>query len=182
VADRVEETLTAIRRAREARIDILVTSGGASVGDYDLVQQALAAERMSLSFWKIALRPGRPLMHGKLGAMNALGLPGNPVSAYVCALLFMVPLIRKLSGRTDLELPVESARLGSDQRANDERTDCLRATLEMGPDGVPVATAFPVQDSSLMAALARADCLLIREPFAPAARTGEACRIVRLPL
>jgi molybdopterin molybdotransferase len=182
VPDRVEETITAIRRAREARIDILVTSGGASVGDYDLVQQALAAERMSLSFWKIALRPGRPLMHGKLGAMNALGLPGNPVSAYVCALLFMVPLIRKLSGRTDLELPVESARLGSDQRANDERTDCLRATLEMGPDGVPVATAFPVQDSSLMAALARADCLLIREPFAPAARTGEACRIVRLPL
>jgi molybdopterin molybdotransferase len=182
VPDRVEETIAAIRPARAAGADILVTSGGASVGDYDLVQQALAADGMSLSFWKVALRPGRPLMHGRLSAMNVLGLPGNPVSAYVCALLFMLPLIRKLSGRTDLELPVELARLGSDQRANDERTDYLRATLETGPDGVPFAIPFPVQDSSLMADLAKADCLVIREPFAPAARTGEGCRIVRLPL
>jgi molybdopterin molybdotransferase len=182
VPDRVEETVTAIRRARAAGTDILVTLGGASVGDYDLVQQALAAEGMSLSFWKVALRPGRPLMHGRLGAMHVLGLPGNPVSAYVCGLLFMVPLVRKLSGRTDLELPVESAKLGSDRPANDERSDYLRATLEAGPDGIPVATPFPVQDSSLMAALAKADCLVVREPYAPAARAGEPCRIVRLPL
>ena len=182
VPDRVEETITAIRRAREAGIDILVTSGGASVGDYDLMHEALAAEGMSLSFWKVALRPGRPLMHGRLGAMHVLGLPGNPVSAYVCGLLFMVPLIRKLSGRTDLQLPVESARLGSDRPANDERTDYLRATLEAGPDGISVATPFRVHDSYLMATLAKADCLVVREPYAPAARTGEVCRIVRLPL
>ena len=182
VPDRVEETIAAIRHARVIGTDILVISGGASVGDYDLVQQALAAEGMSLSFWKVALRPGRPLMHGRLGDMHVLGLPGNPVSAYVCGLLFMVPLVRKLSGRTDLELPIESARLGSDLPANDERTDYLRATLAMGPDGIAVATPFPVQDSSLMAALAKADCLVVREPYAPAARAGEPCRIVRLPL
>ena len=182
VPDRVEETIGAIRRARAAGADILVTSGGASVGDYDLVQQALAAEGMSLSFWKVALRPGRPLMHGRLGDMHVLGLPGNPVSAYVCGLLFMVPLVRRLSGRTDLELPLESARLGSDRAANDERTDYLRATLEIGHDGIPIATLFAVQDSSLMAALAKADCLVVREPYAPAARAGEPCHIVRLPL
>ena len=182
VPDRVEETIAAIRHARVIGTDILVISGGASVGDYDLVHQALAAEGMSSSFWKVALRPGRPLMHGRLGDMQVLGLPGNPVSAYVCGLLFIVPLVRKLSGRTDLELPIESARLGSDLPANDERTDYLRATHEIGPDGVPVATPFPVQDSSLMAALAKADCLVVREPYAPAARAGEPCRIVRLPL
>jgi len=180
VPDRVEDTIAAIRRARSLNADILVTCGGASVGDHDLVQKSLAAEGLALSFWKVALRPGRPVMHGRLGDMQVLGLPGNPVSAYVCALLFLVPLIRRLSGRTDLSAVAESALLGTDLPANDERMDFLRATLAPGRDGAPVATPLPIQDSSMMAALAKADCLLIREPHAPAAKAGDRCAIVKL--
>lgn len=182
VPDRVEDTVAAIRRARDARADILVTTGGASVGDYDLVQKALAAEGLDISFWKVALRPGRPMMHGRLGAMHVLGLPGNPVSAFVCAVLFLSPLIRKLSGRSDVGPIVESAQAGIDLPENDERADYVRATLTIGPDGSPIATPFPTQDSSMMQALAKADCLVIREPFAPALRAGGTCRIVKLPL
>ena len=101
--DRVEDIAAAVRRARDWGADILVTSGGASVGEHDLVQRALAAEGLELSFWRVALRPGRPMMHGRLGAMQVLGVPGNPVSSYVCAFLFLVPLIRRLSGRGDIE-------------------------------------------------------------------------------
>ena len=182
VPDRVEETVAAIRRARELDVDILVTTGGASVGDYDLVQKALAGEGLDISFWKVALRPGRPLMHGRLGGMQVLGLPGNPVSAFVCGVLFLSPLIRALSGRSDVEPATESARAGIDLPANDEHTDYMRATLRAESDGPPVATPFSAQDSSMMQALARADCLVIREPFAAALRAGEACRIVKLPL
>jgi molybdopterin molybdotransferase len=180
VPDRLTETAAAVRRARDLGADILVTSGGASVGDYDLVQKALAAEGLALSFWKVALRPGRPMMHGRLGAMHVLGLPGNPVSAYVCAVLFLVPLIRRLAGRGDVEPVPELALLGCDLPANDERADYLRATLAADPDGVPVATPAPVQDSSMLTPLAGADCLLVREPHAPAAKAGEACSIIRL--
>jgi molybdopterin molybdotransferase len=178
VADQLEATIAAIRRAREALVDVLVTSGGASVGEYDLVQQAFAAEGMTLSFWKLALRPGRPLMHGRLGVMHVLGVPGNPVSAYICGFLFLVPLIRRLAGRKDLVMPTESALLGEHLGENDERADYLRATLKDGPEGL-VATPFSLQDSSMMVPLAKADCLVIREPYAPAAKPGSRCRIVR---
>jgi molybdopterin molybdotransferase len=180
--DRLSETAAAIRRARTSGADILVTSGGASVGDYDLVQQALADEGLALSFWKIAMRPGRPMLHGRLGAMHVLGLPGNPVSSFVCAFLFLVPLIRRLMGRADLERVPETAVLGADLPENDERADYLRARLTDGPDGRPVATAFPLQDSLMLTPLAAADCLLIREPHAPPARAGSACAILRLGL
>jgi molybdopterin molybdotransferase len=180
VPDRLPETVAAVRRARDVGADILVTSGGASVGDYDLVQKALAAEGLGLSFWKVALRPGRPMMHGRLGAMHVLGLPGNPVSSYVCAVLFLVPLMRRLAGRADFAPALDAARLGCDLPANDERADYLRATLARGPDGMPVATPAPVQDSSMLTKLARADCLLIREPHAPAAKAGEPCSIITL--
>ncbi len=180
VPDRVDRTAAAVRRARDLSADILVTCGGASVGDHDLVQQSLAAEGLALSFWKVALRPGRPVMHGRLAEMHVLGLPGNPVSAYVCALLFLVPLIRQLSGRADLSAAANSAMLGSDLPANDERMDFLRAALQPGPDGSLVATPLPIQDSSMMAALAKADCLLIREPHAPALKAGSPCPIVKL--
>jgi molybdopterin molybdotransferase len=176
----MEATVAAIRRARQAGADVLLTSGGASVGDYDLVQKGLAAEGLALSFWRIALRPGRPMMHGRLGAMQVLGLPGNPVSAFVCAVLFLVPLIRRLSGRSDAEPVTESATLGRELAANDERADYMRATLTAGADGKPVATPIQVQDSSMIAALAKADCLVVREPFAPAAKAGDACVILRL--
>ena len=180
--DNLDDLAARIRQARDARVDILLASGGASVGDHDLMQKALKAEGLDLSFWRVALRPGRPMMHGRfaredLGPMHVLGVPGNPVSSYVCAFLFLAPLIRKLSGRTDVEPPVESAILGRDLPENDERADYLRATLEFGPDG-PIASPVPVQDSSLMAPLARAGCLLIREPFAPAARAGNRCHIL----
>jgi molybdopterin molybdotransferase len=180
--DRIDATIAAIRKARAASPDILVTSGGASVGEHDLVQRALAAEGLALSFWKVALRPGRPMMHGRLGAMHVLGLPGNPVSPYVCAFLFLVPLIRRLMGRTDIERLPEPAVLGGDLPENDERADYLRATLTIGADGRPVATALPVQDSSMLAPLAAADCLLIRAPHAPAAPAGSPCTILRLGL
>ena len=125
-----------MRRARDAGADILLTSGGASVGDYDLVQPALAAEGLALSFWKVAVRPGRPMMHGRLGAMRVLGLPGNPVSAYVCAVLFLVPLIRRLCAAAAMSSAGSKPRvLGRDLPANDERADYLRATLARGPDG-----------------------------------------------
>ena len=169
-----------MRRARQSGADILVTSGGASVGEHDLVQRALAAEGLELSFWRVALRPGRPMLHGRLGAMQVLGVPGNPVSAYVCAVLFLVPLIRRLTGRSDTALPLASGVLGRDLPGNDERADYLRATLIPGPDGLPVATPCPVQDSSMLAPLARADCLLIREPHAPAAKATSRCTILKL--
>ena len=177
--DRLEETIAGVRRARELGADVLVTAGGASVGDYDLVQPALAAEGLALSFWKVAVRPGKPLLSGALGAMRVLGLPGNPVSAYVCSVLFLVPLIRSLSGRSDVSLPVSRGVLGSDLKANDERADYLRATLTLR-DGMPVATPFALQDSSMLVPLAAADCLVIREPHAPPAAAGSPCLFVKL--
>jgi len=179
VGDKLDETVAAVRQARASGADILLTTGGASVGEYDLVQAAFAQQGMALSFWKVAMRPGRPLMHGRLGAMAVLGLPGNPVSSYVCAFLFLVPLIRRLCGRSDLAAPTEAALLGCDLPANDERADYLRAALRDAPDG-PLATPFPVQDSSMMTPLAKADCLVIREPHTPAAKSGSRCTIVRL--
>jgi molybdopterin molybdotransferase len=182
VPDRLEATAAAVRQARAAEADILVTSGGASVGEYDLVQKALASEGLALSFWKVALRPGRPMMHGRLGAMHVLGLPGNPVSSYVCSVLFLVPLIRRLVGRADCVPQTTEAVLGCDLPPNDERADYLRAKLASGPDGLPIATPFPVQDSSMLAPLAQAGCLLIREPYAPVAPAGSRCTILKLPL
>jgi molybdopterin molybdotransferase len=181
VRDRVEDIAAAVRKAREASADILVTTGGASVGEHDLVQRALRAEGLDLSFWRVALRPGRPVMHGRLDGMHVLGVPGNPVSAYVCSILFLAPLIHRLSGRADAGRVPEPARLGCDVPANDERQDYLRASLVMEPDG-PVATPLPAQDSSLMAPLARAQCLVIREPHAPAALAGSPCVILKLGL
>jgi molybdopterin molybdotransferase len=180
VPDRLDDTIAAVRRARDAFADVLVTTGGASVGEYDLVQRAFAAEGMALSFWKVALRPGRPLMHGRLPPMHVLGLPGNPVSAYVCALLFLVPLLRRLSGRMDLAPTIESAVLGRDLAANDERTDYLRARLVAGDRGRPVAEPFPIQDSSMMLPLADANCLIIREPYAQPSKAGDRCAILKL--
>jgi molybdopterin molybdotransferase len=178
VKDTIKATIAAIRQARDVPADILVTTGGASVGDYDFVHKAVAVEGMDLSFWKVAMRPGRPLMHGRLAGMHILGLPGNPVSSYVCAFLFLIPLIRRMSGRSDLTIPIESAVLGCDLPANDEREDYLRASLRYDTRGA-VATPYPVQDSSMMASLAKADCLVIREPYAPPANAGSPCTIAK---
>jgi molybdopterin molybdotransferase len=180
-ADTVEATTRGIRRARDSGADILITTGGASVGDHDLVKQSLEAEGVAMAFWRIAMRPGKPMMHGRLGAMRVIGLPGNPVSSYVCGFLFLVPLIRKLSGQTAIHHRRETARLGRDVSANDGREDYLRARLELRGDGVLIATPVDHQDSSLLGNLAAAQALLIRAPFAPAAAAGSACEFLRLP-
>jgi molybdopterin molybdotransferase len=180
-ADTVEATTQGIRRARDSGADILITMGGASVGDHDLVKQSLEAEGVTMAFWRIAMRPGKPMMHGRLGAMRVIGLPGNPVSSYVCGFLFLVPLIRSLSGRSVTHHTHERALLGRDVAANDLREDYLRARLEVRSDGVLIATPVDHQDSSLLGNLAAARALVIRVPFAPAATAGSACDILRLP-
>ena len=172
VPDRLEETIAAVRRARDLGVDVLVTTGGASVGDYDLVQRAFAAEGMALSFWKVALRPGRPLMHGRLGAMQVLGLPGNPVSAYVCAFLFLVPLIRRLPAATiSARPPNRPCWAAISVKTTSAPIICAPRTR--GPAGAVVASPFRAQDSSMMAPLAKADCLIIRAPYAAAAKRAE---------
>jgi len=181
-ADTVEATTEGIRRARDSGADILITTGGASVGDHDLVKQSLEAEGVTMAFWRIAMRPGKPMMHGRLGALRVIGLPGNPVSSYVCGFLFLVPLIRALSGRTDIHHTHETALLGRDVAANDMREDYLRARLEVRKDGALLATPVDHQDSSLLANLAAARALVIRLPFAPPALAGSPCDILRLPL
>jgi molybdopterin molybdotransferase len=180
-ADTVAATTAGIRRARDSGADILITSGGASVGDHDLVKQSLEAEGVTMTFWRIAMRPGKPMMHGRLGAMRVIGLPGNPVSSYVCGFLFLVPLIRALSGRADIHHVSETALLGRDVAANDRREDYLRARLGLRSDGALIATPVDHQDSSLLGNLAAARALVIRPPFAPAAAAGSACEILRLP-
>src|SRR6266446_4120457 len=180
-ADTVEATALGIRRARESGADILITTGGASVGDHDLVKQSLEAEGVTMAFWRIAMRPGKPMMHGRLGALRVIGLPGNPVSSYVCGFLFLVPLIRRLSGRSVIHHVRETALLGRDVAANDLREDYLRARLEMRSDGVLIATPVDHQDSSLLGNLAAARALVIRAPFAAAAAAGSVCDILRLP-
>jgi molybdopterin molybdotransferase len=180
-ADTIEATTQGIRRARESGADILVTTGGASVGDHDLVKASLETEGVAMAFWRIAMRPGKPMMHGRLDGMRVIGMPGNPVSSYVCSWLFLVPLIRALSGQTVIHHARETALLGRDVAANDQREDYLRARLEMRGDGLVTATPVNHQDSSLLANLAVARALVIRPPFAPAAAAGSACEILRLP-
>jgi molybdopterin molybdotransferase len=180
-ADTLEATTSGIRRASDSGADILITTGGASVGDHDLVKTSLEAEGVTMAFWRIAMRPGKPMMHGRLGAMRVIGLPGNPVSSYVCAFLFLVPLIRVLSGLADVHHVRETALLGRDVGANDQREDYLRARIETRSGGAVIATPVDHQDSSLLANLAAAQALVIRPPFAPKAAAGTACDILRLP-
>jgi molybdopterin molybdotransferase len=179
--DNPEELEQAIRGAMSHGLDVLVTIGGASVGDHDLVRAALAQEGMELGFWRIAMRPGKPLMHGRIGDMLILGLPGNPVSSYVCGLLFLLPLLRALQGDPQAGMdPSEPAILGAPLAANDARQDYLRATLARRDDGALVATPFPLQDSSMTRTLATSDALIVRAPHAAAAEAGARCRVVRL--
>lgn len=171
----------AIHRAIDARADVLVTLGGASVGDYDLVQAALVDAGMELGFWKIAMRPGKPLMHGRIGSLLVLGLPGNPTSSAVCGLLFLAPLIRALLGDSQAGADrTEPARLGARMAKNGARQDYVRATLIRADDGVWIATPLPDQDSSLVKILALADALIVRAIGAGPAEAGAPCRILRL--
>jgi molybdopterin molybdotransferase len=169
-----------IGRAQAAGADVLITLGGASVGAHDLVQEALTRAGMALGFWKIAMRPGKPMMTGRLGEMVAVGLPGNPVSSIVCGHLFVVPLIEALLGMPAPERDrSEPGILGRDMPANDEREDYLRSDLALTEAGWQ-ATPFDRQDSSMLGLLAQAQALAIRPAFAEPAKKGDQCRIIRL--
>ncbi|WP_046865192.1 gephyrin-like molybdotransferase Glp [Microvirga massiliensis] len=175
--DRLEALEERIDMAAAADVDILVTLGGASVGEHDLVQEALQRRGMELRFWRVALRPGKPLLHGRVGRILLLGLPGNPVSSVVCAILFLVPAIRALVGDPLAGCdPTEPARLGVSLPANDHREDYLRATLHRGDD--LIATPLAPQDSSMLSILAASDALLMRPARAPPASVGSPCRII----
>ncbi len=160
--------------------DLLLTTGGASVGEHDLVRSALGATGLSIDFWTVAMRPGKPLMVGHYKDTPMIGLPGNPVSALVCALLFVKPALEKMMGLSSADAPNPKARLASDLPANDRRQDYLRARLARAADGALEASPFEKQDSSMMSLLAQADCLVVRPPHAPAARKGESVEIILL--
>ncbi|MCX7324939.1 MAG: molybdopterin molybdotransferase MoeA [Hyphomicrobiales bacterium] len=180
VPDDSDTTRRAIANAAEG-CDLIVTSGGASVGDHDFVQAALVANGFSIGFWKIAVRPGKPLMFGVRGSTLCLGLPGNPVSSMVCAILFLEPLLRKLLGQPNPDADrSEGALLGRALPANDLREEYMRASLRRDDACNLVATPFSSQDSSIQRLMASADALLIRPAHAPAAEAGTPCRIIRL--
>lgn len=153
--------------------DLLVTTGGASVGDHDLVRPALQAAGGSIDFWRVALRPGKPMMAGRLGAMMVLGLPGNPVSAFVTSTLFVKPLIAHLAGATDPLPRTSHAIVGEELPANGPRTDYLRAELRDGH-----AYASTIQDSSMLLTLARSHCLIVRPIGAPGLQVGDSAEIL----
>jgi molybdopterin molybdotransferase len=163
-----------------AGADLLVTSGGASVGEHDLVQKALGQAGMELDFWKIAMRPGKPVIFGRIGSTPVLGLPGNPVSALVCSTLFLRPAIEAMLGRTAAVAPMSTALLGLDLPENDSREDYLRAEISYDDAGRCVATPFPKQDSSMLSLMARADCLIVRPIGAPPIKAGNPVPIVAL--
>jgi molybdopterin molybdotransferase len=166
-----------IMRDAFARVscDLLVTTGGASVGDHDLVRPALEAADGIIDFWRIALRPGKPMMAGRLGDATVLGLPGNPVSAFVTAILFVKPMIAHLCGAADPLPSTSRTTLGEDLAPNGPRTDYLRAAIRDGK-----AYAAAIQDSSMLLTLARATCLIVRQAHAPAAFAGDSAEILDL--
>jgi molybdopterin molybdotransferase len=172
-----EQSLTAMAAGARGA-DILVTIGGASVGDRDLVRAVLGEQGLEIDFWRIAMRPGKPLMFGSIGATAMLGLPGNPVSALVCGLIFLRPALYKMLAVADSEIPHATARLGCNVPENDRRQDYLRAKLSRGDDGSLVADPFALQDSSMLSRLAQAGCLVVRPPHAPAAKAGEIVEII----
>jgi molybdopterin molybdotransferase len=161
-------------------MDILVTTGGASVGEHDLIIESLKTRGLRLDFWQIAMRPGKPLLFGTLGTVPVLGLPGNPVSALVCSILFLLPALRCLSGLPAAPPPTVQAITGGALRANDHRADHLRATVTIDQQGRVVATPFSVQDSAMLRRLALADALILRAPNAPALQEGSEVTVIRL--
>jgi molybdopterin molybdotransferase len=176
--DQIDAIAGSVNKAMDAGADVIVTLGGASVGDHDLVHKSLTSLGMELGFWKIAMRPGKPLMFGRLGATRCIGLPGNPVASLVCSHLFLKPLLAMLGGRPRDDHIVDAV-LGAPMAANDLRQDYVRSSIVRTADGL-VATPFAVQDSSMLKLLADAGGLIIREPFAGAAGAGDPCRVLLL--
>lgn len=168
------------RIAAGTQHDVLVTLGGASVGDHDLVQHALTAQGFAMDFWRIAMRPGKPLMFAAKDRARVLGLPGNPVSTMVCALLFLKPAMERMTGQAgDLPATVP-ARLAVDVKANDQRQDYIRALAKRQADGSLIVSPHKVQDSSMLSVLAWCNALLVRPPHDPAKKAGDWVDIVDL--
>ena len=161
--------------------DLLITTGGISVGEYDLVRQTLLSKGLQVDFWKVAMRPGKPVMFGQLGPVPVLGLPGNPVSALICSLIFVKPIIEKLLGFTAVNTEKSYATLAEPLPANDQRQDYLRAKLNTDKEGSLAVTPFSKQDSSMVSLLASSDCLIIRAPNAPRAVEGDRVKIMMFP-
>lgn len=168
------------RIAAGAQHDLLITLGGASVGDHDLVQDALKAQGFAMDFWKIAMRPGKPLMFAAKDRARVLGLPGNPVSTMVCALLFMKPAMDRMLGQAGELVGTVPARLAVDLKVNDQREDYVRSTLSRGADGSLTVTPHPVQDSSMLSVLAASSAFLVRPAHDPARKAGETVQVVDL--
>ena len=160
--------------------DMLITCGGASVGEHDLVKSVLTEIGLEIEFWRIAMRPGKPLIFGQIGETKMLGLPGNPVSALVCATIFLRPAIEMMLGIPPRNSELEFAKLTKPLPENDERQDYLRAALERKKDGSLHVSPFEKQDSSVFSGLAQADALIIREPFATGAKIKSQVPIIRL--
>jgi len=179
IAADTREAVAAVADA-VAGADMLVTTGGASVGDHDLVIEGLQSRGMVVDFWQIAMRPGKPLLFGRLGPTPVLGMPGNPVSALVCAILFLLPGLSRLSGLPAAPPPTSTAVLGKPIGANDHRADHLRSTVSTDSAGRVVVTSFPVQDSAMLRRLALADALILRPPHAPALPEGAEVPVIRL--
>jgi len=175
--DTPESLINALAKAEGS--DLLITLGGASVGDHDIVQDVLKQQGVEIDFWRIAMRPGKPLMFGQRGHMRVLGLPGNPVSAMVCTQIFVKPVIDAYLGRDHRQIPF-AVELGSDLPENNLRQEFMRASLEQRDEKLPIATPFRKQDSSLLSRLAKADCLLIRPPHAPSAKKGDKAQAMPL--
>jgi molybdopterin molybdotransferase len=174
--DDPESIVTLARAGRAA--DILLTVGGASVGERDLVASALKPEGLELDFWKIAMRPGKPLLYGRLSGQRFLGVPGNPVSALICAYVFLKPMLSRMLGLAEEARPLPEAVLGEALEANGDREHYMRAISTWREDGTRVVRVLPSQDSSLVAALASADCLIVRPPHATALGQGGRVRIL----
>ncbi|GAA4114466.1 gephyrin-like molybdotransferase Glp [Aminobacter aganoensis] len=176
--DRTDAIATLVGKALDAQADVIVTLGGASVGDHDLVHRVLTGLGMDLDFWKIAMRPGKPLMFGRLGKTRCIGLPGNPVASLICAHIFLKPLLATLGGRP-YSPDIRTGILDAAMTANDLRQDFVRALARETADGL-VVTPYTIQDSSMLRTLADANCAIMRAPFAPAAERGNPCRVLML--
>ena len=178
VRDDLKATTAALKKAFNA--DILVTTGGASVGDHDFVQEALKRAGVKIDFWKIALRPGKPFMFGTKGKLRVLGMPGNPVSTIMCSLVFLKPLLQVMQGMP-ADHGMGTARLAVPVPANDHRQDYMRATIGTAEDGALLVTPATKQDSSMQRIMREADCMVVRPPHAPALEAGSLVPILRFP-
>ncbi|OUR77002.1 molybdopterin molybdenumtransferase MoeA [Alphaproteobacteria bacterium 46_93_T64] len=163
-----------------ASADLLVTLGGASVGDHDLVQSVLGKEGLEIDFWRIAMRPGKPLMFGDLAGTPMLGMPGNPVSSMICSYIFLYPALDVLMGRKPRMPVYVPAILSHDIKENDQRQDYQRALIIGEEEGIPFIKLFNNQDSSLLSSLSAADCLIKRAPFAEPLSKGSRVEIIML--